>query len=44
MFNKKKYSIRKVSVGIAFVLIFFAAVYCLTAYAHDYIINGVVRV
>lgn len=44
MFNKKKYSIRKVSVGIASVLIGIAAGSLGTAYAHEDINNGVVKV
>ena len=44
MFNKKKYSIRKVSVGIASVLIGIAASSLGTAYAHEDINNGVVKV
>lgn len=44
MFNKKKYSIRKVSVGIASVLIGIAAGSFETAYAHEDINNGAVRV
>ena len=44
MFNKKKYSIRKVSVGIASVLIGIAAGSLGTAYAHEDINNGVIKV
>lgn len=44
MFNKKKYSIRKVSVGIASVLIGIAAGSLGTAYAYEDINNGVVKV
>lgn len=44
MFNKKKYSIRKVSVGLASVLIGIAAGSLGTAYAHEDINNGVVKV
>lgn len=44
MFNKKKYSIRKVSVGIVSVLIGIVAGSLGTVYAHEDMNNGVVRV